>query len=180
VYPRSAALVVGLSLLLCAFLGAEDKPSRPGPTARGFVLPNGWTITPAGRQVTLTDLPLTDGKHVLVATSGFNKHELSLIELESGRVVDRQTVRQSWYGLAASPDQKQLWWAGGEYMRKHGWSGDVDRRIAFITSANFTEAAQTWNIEIGSFIRCERFAARLIGHFETLVDAGLLKRLDFA
>ena len=117
-YPRSAALVIGLSLLFCAFLGAEDKPSRPGPTAQGFVLPNGWTITPAGRQVTLTDLPLnilplTDGKHVLVASSGFNKHELALIELESGRIVDKQTVRQSWYGLAAAPDQKRLWWAGG-------------------------------------------------------------------
>jgi len=56
----------------------------------------------------------------------------------------------------------------------------VDRRIAFVTSANFTEAAQTRNIEIGALIRCERFAARLIGHFETLVDAGLLKGLDFA
>jgi phosphatidylserine/phosphatidylglycerophosphate/cardiolipin synthase-like enzyme len=55
----------------------------------------------------------------------------------------------------------------------------VDRRIAFVTSANFTEAAQTRNIEIGALIRCERLAARLIGHFETLVDAGLLKGLDF-
>jgi phosphatidylserine/phosphatidylglycerophosphate/cardiolipin synthase-like enzyme len=55
----------------------------------------------------------------------------------------------------------------------------VDRRIAFVTSANFTEAAQTRNIEIGALIRCERFAARLIGHFETLVDAGLLTGLDF-
>jgi phosphatidylserine/phosphatidylglycerophosphate/cardiolipin synthase-like enzyme len=56
----------------------------------------------------------------------------------------------------------------------------VDRRVAFITSANFTEAAQTRNIEIGALIRCERFAARLIEHFDTLVGAELLKGLDFA
>lgn len=52
----------------------------------------------------------------------------------------------------------------------------VDRRVAFVTSANFTEAAQTRNIEVGALIRCGRFAARLVGHFESLADAGLLKR----
>ncbi len=55
----------------------------------------------------------------------------------------------------------------------------VDRRVAFVTSANFTEAAQTRNIEVGALIRCERFAARLAGHFAALVDAGVLKALDF-
>ncbi len=53
----------------------------------------------------------------------------------------------------------------------------VDRRVAFVTSANFTEAAQTRNIEVGALIRCEQFAARLAGHFETLADVGLLNRL---
>src|SRR5262249_38283126 len=45
----------------------------------------------------------------------------------------------------------------------------VDRRVAFVTSANFTEAAQTRNIEVGALIRCQRFAARLTEHFGTLV-----------
>ena len=54
----------------------------------------------------------------------------------------------------------------------------VDRRVAFVTSANFTEAAQTRNIEVGALIRCERFAERLAGHFETLAEAGLLKTLE--
>jgi phosphatidylserine/phosphatidylglycerophosphate/cardiolipin synthase-like enzyme len=55
----------------------------------------------------------------------------------------------------------------------------IDHREALITSANFTEAAQMRNIEVGALIRCERFAARLAEHFATLVDAGLLKALDF-
>ena len=55
----------------------------------------------------------------------------------------------------------------------------VDRRVAFVTSANFTEAAQTRNIEVGALIRCEQFAGRLVGHFERLVDAALLKAFDF-
>jgi hypothetical protein len=51
----------------------------------------------------------------------------------------------------------------------------VDRRMAFVTSANFTEAAQMRNIEVGALVRYERFAIRLAGHFETLAEAGLLK-----
>ncbi|MGH7169930.1 MAG: DISARM system phospholipase D-like protein DrmC [Gemmataceae bacterium] len=55
----------------------------------------------------------------------------------------------------------------------------VDRGVAFVTSANFTEAAQTRNIEVGALIRCKRFAARLTEQFMALVDTGLLKGLDF-
>jgi hypothetical protein len=51
----------------------------------------------------------------------------------------------------------------------------VDRQLALVTSANFTEAAQTRNIEVGALIRAERFAAQLAGHFEAPADAGLLK-----
>jgi phosphatidylserine/phosphatidylglycerophosphate/cardiolipin synthase-like enzyme len=47
----------------------------------------------------------------------------------------------------------------------------IDRRVALVTSANFTEAAQTRNIEVGALVRCERFAARLVGHFEALASA---------
>lgn len=54
----------------------------------------------------------------------------------------------------------------------------VDRRVALVTSANFTEAAQTRNIEVGALIRSERYARGLVGHFEMLADAGLLRRLD--
>jgi YVTN family beta-propeller protein len=116
----------GLFLFALTAVFAEDKPSRPGPTETGFLLPNGWTITPAGRQVTLTDLPLNiqplaDGKHVLVASSGYNKHELALVELASGRLVDKQTVQQSWFGLALTPDEKRLWWSGGGAGMLHNY-----------------------------------------------------------
>jgi phosphatidylserine/phosphatidylglycerophosphate/cardiolipin synthase-like enzyme len=56
----------------------------------------------------------------------------------------------------------------------------VDRQVALVTSANFTEAAQTRNIEVGALIRWERFAVKLAEHFETLAEAGLLRRLDLA
>jgi YVTN family beta-propeller protein len=114
---RHAAALAALVLLALPLL-ADDKPRTAGPTDKGFLLPNGWTITPAGKHVTLTDLPLNiiplaDGKHALVATSGFNKHELSLIDLADLKVVARETVRQSWFGLALSPEEDRVWWSGG-------------------------------------------------------------------
>jgi YVTN family beta-propeller protein len=102
---------------LVSILCADDKPRFAGPTENGFLLPNGWTITPAGDQVTLTDLPLNiiplaGGKQVLVATNGYNAHELSLIELGSRKVVARETARHSWFGLVLSPQEDKVWWSG--------------------------------------------------------------------
>jgi phosphatidylserine/phosphatidylglycerophosphate/cardiolipin synthase-like enzyme len=50
----------------------------------------------------------------------------------------------------------------------------VDRRVALVTSANFTEAAQTRNIEVGALIQSEWFAAQLGSHFEMLADKRIL------
>ncbi|MBO0698361.1 MAG: DISARM system phospholipase D-like protein DrmC [Zavarzinella sp.] len=54
----------------------------------------------------------------------------------------------------------------------------VDRRIAFVTSANFTQAAHERNIEVGVMVRSPRFAGRLADQFESLTEAGRLRRLS--
>ena len=81
--PRLTRILPAFALAMVAtlttFLFAQDKPRVPGPTENGFLLPNGWTISPAGDQVVTTDmvldiLPLPDGKHAMVASSGFNAH----------------------------------------------------------------------------------------------------------
>jgi len=115
-----------LTICLCLTLGVaanepgtlEQKPQTAGRTERGFLLPNGWVLTPAGRHVILTDLPLNiiplaDGRHVLVATSGFNKHELSLVDLSQEKVVASDSVFQSWFGLTTSAKDGRVWWSGG-------------------------------------------------------------------
>lgn len=53
----------------------------------------------------------------------------------------------------------------------------VDRHVAFVTSANFTGAAQERNIEAGVVVRSARFAARLADHFDTLAEIRLLSPL---
>ena len=53
----------------------------------------------------------------------------------------------------------------------------VDHRHVFITSANFTEAAQQRNIEVGLLLDSPPVARRLEGFFETLLGEGMLRRV---
>ena len=81
------------------------------------MLPNGWTVSPAGKQVACNDLPLNivplaDSQHVLVATSGYNPHTLALVDVKNGQIVSKITTRNSWFGLAVSPEEDKVWWSG--------------------------------------------------------------------
>ncbi len=126
--PRTLATALGAiaTALLTLPLAAQDAPPATKPTAAryagpvegGYLLANGWTVTPAGEQVTLTDLPLNilptpDGRRAWVASDGFNTHELTLVDLDTKERLTTASVRQSWFGLAADAEQSRFWWAGG-------------------------------------------------------------------
>jgi phosphatidylserine/phosphatidylglycerophosphate/cardiolipin synthase-like enzyme len=51
----------------------------------------------------------------------------------------------------------------------------VDSERSLVSSANFTEAAQLRNVEVGVLIRSRAFAERLIQHFESLAAEGFLQ-----
>ncbi|MGD0984777.1 MAG: DISARM system phospholipase D-like protein DrmC [Acidimicrobiales bacterium] len=53
----------------------------------------------------------------------------------------------------------------------------VDEQVAFVSSANFTEAAQARNIEVGVLLRSAALARQLANHFESLADRQLLIRV---
>lgn len=125
-YPAIVAMILLSGPCGLMLMGQEPADRRgptpgaqyPGPKADGFLLPNGWTISPAGSQIELTDMPLNieplaDGRHALVATAGFNAHKLYLIDLTSQKIVSEVTSRQTWYGLAADAQGTKIWWSGG-------------------------------------------------------------------
>jgi phosphatidylserine/phosphatidylglycerophosphate/cardiolipin synthase-like enzyme len=64
--------------------------------------------------------------------------------------------------------------AGRSRILLHSKCVVVDERTAFITSANFTHNGQARNIETGVLIEDEKFAGELVGHWNTLIGAGLL------
>jgi phosphatidylserine/phosphatidylglycerophosphate/cardiolipin synthase-like enzyme len=52
----------------------------------------------------------------------------------------------------------------------------VDRSAVFVSSANFTEAAQEKNIEVGLLLKSPVVADRISRFFEQLAAARLLRR----
>ena len=79
-------LMVVLSLLSCC---ASAFAQAPGRTANGTLLPNGWTLTPEGAQIPVSDLPLNmvlsrDGRHLLVTTNGNGVQTIDVIDVAAG------------------------------------------------------------------------------------------------
>jgi DNA-binding beta-propeller fold protein YncE len=113
----------------------EKKSSPPAKAARvlpglrqdGFVqLPNQWRLKPAGKHLELGDFPVNialhpTGQYAAVLHTGFRDHEVAIVDLNKARtrLVSRITIDQAFYGLAWSPDGKQLFASGGEFEIVH-------------------------------------------------------------
>lgn len=53
----------------------------------------------------------------------------------------------------------------------------ADRKLAWISSANFTAAAHKRNIEVGVLLRTQSIAQRLAAHFDFLKEKKILQRI---
>jgi len=74
-------------------------------------------------------------------------------------------------------DPRSLELEGPKRASLHAKCVVVDAQVAFISSANFTEAAQARNIEVGVLLRSAALAQQLANHFESLADRQLLIRV---
>ena len=126
-------------LFFAAGLAALMAGDLPGLRPDGFVLlPNQWSLRPAGKQIPLGDLPVNialhpAGRFAAVLHCGHGRHEIIVVDIgglaasaEFGhggqnlmvrrpvesKVVARVPVRESFYGLAFSPDGRQLYCSG--------------------------------------------------------------------
>lgn len=98
--------------------GAAPRPELPGQRPDGSVLlPNHWSLRPAGRQVELGDLPINvavhpDGRFAAVLHSGYSAHEIVVVDITATKVVSRTGVHEAFYGLEFSKDGRQLFCSG--------------------------------------------------------------------
>lgn len=86
--------------------------------ARKTLLPNGWSLTPAGRNINLGDLPLNlvisnSRKYAAVTNNGQSTQSIELIDIANQKVIDTREIKKSWYGLAFSKDDKYIYASGG-------------------------------------------------------------------
>src|SRR3954467_5028992 len=99
--------------------GTKPQVAWPGMTAAGTVLlPNGWSLKPAGRQTRLGDLPVQIAVHpaapvLAILHPGSGEHEVVTLDAETGRVIGRVALPETFAGLAWSADGNQLYAGGG-------------------------------------------------------------------
>jgi YVTN family beta-propeller protein len=108
-----------LALAATPFAQPQSPPSQPGPLPDGrILLPNGWTISPAGKEVPLGGLPLRvvavpRSPFLVVTSNGFGDQFLAVLDAGSREVVDRTPIKQGWAGLAVSPDAQRVYASAG-------------------------------------------------------------------
>jgi DNA-binding beta-propeller fold protein YncE len=111
------------SILVGLFVGAAagfaDPVQLPGPRPDGStLLPNQWSLHPAGQQIELGDFPVNiavhpQGRYAAVLHSGYSQHAIRIVDLTAGRVVTNVPVKETFYGIEFSRDGAQLFCSGG-------------------------------------------------------------------
>lgn len=103
--------------------------------AEPVTLPNGWKLTPAGKQFQLGDLPLNmavspDQKWLAVTNNGYGRQCLQLFSTKFECQTDDVTIPMSWYGLCFSPDSRTLYASGGNENKIRIYSIGDDGKLS--------------------------------------------------
>ena len=109
-------IFTGLFLFFCLVqLQAQTKKQAE---KKRITLPNGWSLTPAGKSLPLGDLPLniaisSTKKLVAVTNNGQSTQSIQLIDPKNDIILDNVVIPKSWYGLKFSNNEKYLYASGG-------------------------------------------------------------------
>ncbi len=120
---RLSVFLILVSAVAGGLIGGARRgpagPQLPGVVGGGAtLLPNGWTIAPAGTHLVVGDLPLNmvetpDHRYAVITNNGWNKPTLTMVDLKLQLVTATVPVDNAWYGLAWDPDGTRLYSAGG-------------------------------------------------------------------
>ncbi len=100
----------------------QSRSMKPGTIAlsegKRVMLPNGWSLSPAGRSLELGDLPLNiavsaSQRLMAVTNNGQGRQTIQLIDPVKEKVLHSVEIPKSFYGLAFSKDEKFLYASGG-------------------------------------------------------------------
>jgi YVTN family beta-propeller protein len=100
----------------------------PGRRFDGSVLlPNQWSLRPAGRQTPLGDLPINIAVHpgsryAAILHAGYGKQEIVVVDLPSGAIVSKVGIDESFYGIEFSADGSKLLCSGAGSEVIHAFS----------------------------------------------------------
>ena len=99
---------------------AKSPIQLPGMQSNSqTLLPNGWSLRPAGEQVDLGDFPShmelsPDGKFAAVLHAGWGTHEIRIVAITDKKVTSTVVVDQTFQGIRFSDDGSKLLVSGAE------------------------------------------------------------------
>ena len=107
-----------IPLLFSIVLFSLGTSAQETSAVTKITLPNGWSLSPAGRGYLLGDLPLNmavsnSKKLMAVTNNGESTQSIQLIDVASGNILDNIVVGESWLGLKFSANEKFLYASGG-------------------------------------------------------------------
>src|ERR1700754_844855 len=125
---RSMHGCAALILALCALASAQGTRAAVAPDAKTR-LPTGAWLDTAGRWFDVGNMPLAmlpspDGRYMIVSLSGWREQGIEVVELTTGRVVQRLAQPAAFLGLAFSPDARTLYVSGGneDAVFRYDWN----------------------------------------------------------
>jgi DNA-binding beta-propeller fold protein YncE len=130
------------TLSLLAILFFVVNPSKAQTLAeleqKRVGLPNGWSLTPAGKNIPLGDLPLNlvvsnNKKWLAVTNNGQSTQTIELIDRVRGKKADSIIIAKSWYGLAFSKNDQFIYASGGHDNRVNKY-GIVNNKLKLVDS----------------------------------------------
>ncbi|HUS01289.1 MAG TPA: bifunctional YncE family protein/alkaline phosphatase family protein [Chitinophagaceae bacterium] len=109
-------IIFAFCIINLSLIAAAQKPGHVDN--KTVLLPNGWTVTPAGRSLPLGDLPLniaisSSKRYIAVTNNGQSTQTLQLIDVKKEKILDNIEIARSWLGLKFSQDEKYLYASGG-------------------------------------------------------------------
>jgi hypothetical protein len=192
-FGAALALLAACGGLSLALQGRRDAvPPAPVPAApvvrvlpgiqrEGHVLlPNQWSLRPAGKQLLLGDFPVNlalhpAGRWLAVLHAGYGTHEIMIVDLRKGRehVTCRVPLEQTWLGLTFSPDGSTLYASGGEREVVHAFTFD-DGLLGRRKTVRVADATETFIPGGMSLAKDGKtlYAAGTWGHAVALVPVG--------
>jgi YVTN family beta-propeller protein len=128
---------------------AMPAKSQQDLQTRKVTLPNGWVLSPAGRQLPLGDLPLnmvfsTSSRYLAVSNNGQSEQYLQLFDAKQLRLLDSVIMAKSWLGLAFSDDEKSLYASGGN----DNWIVRYDILDNRLKAADTFRIGKPWPVKI--------------------------------
>ncbi len=116
--------VAGAVWLAASATFAQDAP-KPEKTlwpgiqpSGGVLLPNGWSLRPAGRQTLVGDFPVLIAENparpvLAILHAGYGEHEVMTVGVKDSKRIARVSIPESYGGLAWSSDGARLFVGGG-------------------------------------------------------------------